>query len=224
MDAQEANSQKDAKKGANETAFIILACIFSGSMAISACIGSKLVNVFGLTASATVLAYSITFLMTDVISEIWGKRRANIIVVAGFLTIVIGYLLIKLAIVWPAASFWKDQAAFERLFGVSLRIIVGGLLAYLASQFHDVWAFHFWKKKTKGKHLWLRNNLSTLVSQFIDTTIFATVAFYGITPLFPLILGHYTVKVVIAVLDTPFAYLLVWLLRRNSPTSQTDDT
>ena len=218
MDAQEANSQKDAKKGANETAFIILACIFSGSMAISACIGSKLVNVFGLTASATVLAYSITFLMTDVISEIWGKRRANIIVVAGFLTIVIGYLLIKLAIVWPAASFWEDQAAFERLFGVSLRIIVGGLLAYLASQFHDVWAFHFWKKKTKGKHLWLRNNLSTLVSQFIDTTIFATVAFYGITPLFPLILGHYTVKVVIAVLDTPFAYLLVWLLRRNSPT------
>lgn len=204
------------KRKHGELAFIILACVFAGGMAVSACIGSKLVNVFGLTASATVLAYSITFLMTDVISEVWGKKRANKIVFAGFVAIVIGYLLIKIAIVWPAAPFWAEQAAFEKLFGVSLRIIVGGLIAYLVSQFHDVWAFHFWRGVTKGKHLWLRNNLSTLVSQFIDTTIFATIAFYGITPLMPLILGHYVVKVGIALLDTPFAYLLVWLIRGRS--------
>ena len=194
--------------------FMALATVFAASMATAACIGSKLIDVFGLTASATVLAYSITFVVTDVVSEVWGKQRANKLVLAGFLAIVLAYVLIAIAIVWPGAPFWKDQEAFARMFGVSLRIIVGGLVAYLVSQFHDVWAFHFWRKRTRGKHLWLRNNLSTLVSQFVDTVIFAVIAFGGIAPLLPLIFGQYVIKVAIALLDTPVCYVLVWSIKR----------
>lgn len=80
------------------------------------------------------------------------------------------------------------------------------MVAYLISQHHDVWAFNFWKKKTKGKHLWWRNNASTLVSQFLDSVIFVFIAFYGIFDVVPLIIGNYVVKIIIALVDTPFMY------------------
>jgi len=210
------NAEQSEKKGI-DLAFTILACVFAGVMAIAACIGSKVINVFGLTASATVLAYPITFLMTDIVSEIWGRKAANRLVLAGFVALVLGYISIQVAIIWPAAPFWQQQPEFQRLFGVSLRIIIGGLLAYLLSQFHDVWAFHFWKKATKGRWLFVRNNLSTLVSQLIDTIVFVVIAFAGIAPLLSMIIGQYVVKVVIALLDTPFAYFFVWLIRRTRP-------
>jgi len=211
------NNLEHSEKKSIDLAFTIFACVFAGVMATAACIGSKVINVFGLTASATVLAYPITFLMTDVVSEIWGKKAANRLVFAGFVALVLGYISINVAIIWPAAPFWKQQPEFQQLFGVSLRIIAGGLVAYLLSQFHDVWAFHLWKKVTKGKWLFVRNNLSTLVSQLIDTVIFVVIAFAGIAPLLSMIIGQYLVKVAIALLDTPFAYLFVWLIRRKRP-------
>ena len=93
---------------------------------------------------------------------------------------------------------------------------MASFIAYLISQFHDVWAFHFWKNKTNDRHLWLRNNLSTAVSQFLDSFIFITIAFYGVMPIWPLIMGQWIIKIAIALLDTPVVYLVVWALRNNS--------
>ena len=101
------------------------------------------------------------------------------------------------------------------------------MVAYLISQNHDVWAFHFWRRKTRGAHLWLRNNASTLVSQLIDTVVFITLAFYVLplilqgNPIIPLeslltlIAGQYVVKALIALSDTPFCYLGVFLLQKS---------
>ena len=198
-----------------DRAFIILLSIFIGSITIASVLASKIIDVFGLFMPAGVLAYSITFICTDVISEIWGKKRANATVLGGFIALLCVLLLVQLSLGWPKAPFWTNEAAFNSILGSTSRIIVASFIAYLISQFHDVWAFHFWKKVTKERHLWLRNNLSTAVSQFFDTFIFITIAFYGVMPIGSLIFGQWIVKMTIALLDTPVIYLVVHQVRRS---------
>ena len=109
-----------------------------------------------------------------------------------------------------------QQEAYVLVVGMVPRIVLGSLVAYLISQLHDVWAFHFWKGKTKGKHLWIRNNASTIVSQLIDSVVFVTIAFIGVVPgsvLLMMIVVQYVSKVIIAIVDTPFIYLGVWWLK-----------
>ncbi len=196
-------------------AFIILISIFVGSITIASVLATKIINVFGFFVPAGVLAYSITFICTDVISEIWGKKRANQTVIGGFITLLFVLILVRISLIWPKAPFWDQEAAFQTILGSTSRIIIASFIAYLASQFHDVWAFHFWKKLTKDRHLWLRNNLSTAVSQFIDSFLFITIAFYGVMPIWPLILGQWVIKFAIAVLDTPVIYFVVWYIRER---------
>ncbi len=200
----------------NNAYFIPLVSVFIGSITIASVLASKIIVFFGFFVPAGVIAYSCTFIVTDVISEIWGKQRANSVVIGGFLSLMTVLILIKISLVWPSAPFWNNQEAFQSVLGATPRIIVGSFLAYLVSQFHDVWAFHFWKKITKGKHLWLRNNVSTIFSQFIDSVIFIIVAFYGVFPIWPLILGQWLIKVVIAILDTPIVYFIVILIKRRN--------
>lgn len=123
--------------------------------------------------------------------------------------------MIHIAIALPAAPFWQNQDAFVSVVGSTSRIIVASLAAYLVSQYHDVWLFHLLKRKTGGKHLWLRNNASTAVSQLIDSVIFIVIAFYGVMPVWPLIFGQWIVKMAIALIDTPLVYLFVGILRRR---------
>jgi len=198
--------------------FLVLCSIFVGSLVISEILANKIVHLKGIYVPAGVIAYAITFPITDTIGEIWGKTYAKQLVLAGFLTLIVVFLLIGLAIVLPAASFWKEEEAFKSVLGMkegAMRITIASLFAYIVSQYHDVWAFHFWRKVTRGKYLWLRNNASTFVSQGIDTFIFIFIAFYGVFPIFPLILGQYLVKISIALLDTPVVYTLVHFLKSN---------
>ncbi len=203
------------KFAGNEKSFIILLSIFIGSITIASVLANKIINVFGLFVPAGVLAYSMTFLMTDAISEIWGKETAKHTVFGGFIGLVAVLLLIQISLVWPGAPFWKQEAAYQTIMGSTSRIIIASFIAYLVSQFHDVWAFQFWKKITGGRHLWLRNNFSTAISQFMDSSIFITIAFYGVMPVWPLIWSQWLVKLAIALLDTPIIYGLVWLLRKK---------
>jgi uncharacterized integral membrane protein (TIGR00697 family) len=203
-----------------DRAFILLVSIFVGTLVISSVLASKIISIFGLFFPAGVLAYCVTFVVTDVISEIWGKERANRVVFSGFITLLVTFLLIRIALFWDAAPFWSEQKAFSLVLGSTSRIIIASFIAYVASQYHDVWAFHIWRKVTGERHLWLRNTASTVVSQFIDTLIFITIAFYGTMPVFPLIKGQYFIKVLIALLDTPFVYLVVILIRRGYSTGE----
>lgn len=199
----------------NDTAFIILVCIFAGSITIASVIATKIITVFGLFVPAGVLAYSVTFICTDAISEIWGKERAKKTILGGFAALVTALILVQLSLAWPGAPFWDGESGYNAVLDSTSRIIIASFVAYLVGQFHDVWAFHFWKRVTHERHLWLRNTLSTGVSQFLDTLLFITIAFYGVMPIWPLIIGQYTVKLAIALLDTPVIYLIVWLINRN---------
>ncbi len=198
------------------TAFLLLVSFFSGALVISAVLAVKTVAMVGLVFPAGVLAYALTFPVTDVIGEIWGRRTANRVVLAGFITLCLVFFLIAAAIKLPRAPFWGEEEAFRKILGQSLRIIVASLTAYLISQFHDVWAFHYWRRMTGEKWLWLRNNLSTMVSQLVDTAVFISIAFWGIAPVGRMMGGQYLAKVVIAVLDTPLVYGIVWVVRRVS--------
>lgn len=195
-----------------EHKFVFLAGIFIAALITGAILGVKITSILGLTFSVSAFTYALTFPMTDVIGEVWGRKKAHYLVWAGLVGTILTTLSVWLAISVPSASFWQNQEAYEKTLGIVWRIVLGGLIAYLISQHHDVWAFHFWKRKTNDKHLWFRNNASTWVSQLIDTVIFITIAFYGILPnsaLIPTIFGQYLVKIVIAAIDTPFVYLLV---------------
>ncbi len=195
---------------------VVLSALHGGMLVAANAAGAKLIAVGPLAASATVFIYAFSFLITDIISEIYGKKIANVLIWVGFFAVTIAVVIFQIAIRAPGASFFQSQEAYETVFGLTWRLLLGGLIAYLVSQFNDVWLFHRLKELTRGRHLWLRNNVSTLVSQLIDTIIFITIAFYGVVPeLHKLIAGQYIIKVVIAILDTPIAYITIGFLKKQ---------
>ena len=199
-----------------EKIFLTLTCIFVTLLVVSNIIAGKLIIIGGLVGPAAVLCYAITFAISDTLAEIWGKEKTKFVISLGFLVSIISALMIRLAIEMPYAPFWSEQEAFSQVLGTNIRIVFASMVAYLISQYHDLWAFNFWKEKTGGKHLWFRNNMSTLVSQLIDTGLFITIAFYGTgAPMLSLITGQYIIKLVIALVDTPIVYLLVKLIKRS---------
>lgn len=185
-------------------------------LAVLANIFATKIVVFGpLTVPAGVIVFSLIFFITDLISEKWGIKKARKAVWAGFLANLIFIITLYLVIFWPAAEYAQEFAdKFSQVLGLTPRIIIASFIAYLISQHHDIWFFAWLKKRTNGKHLWLRNNLSTIISQLIDSVIFIIIAFYGIFPIMPLILGQWIVKILIALLDTPFLYGALFLLRK----------
>ena len=169
----------------------------------------KTVEMFGITATLGNVLYGSIFFATDVISELYGKKEAKRAVLVGFSSLLIMTLYMQFSLLFTPAPEDFASPHLNALFGFMPRIALGSLTAYLLSQFHDVWAFHFWKEKTKGKYLWLRNNLSTLVSQLIDSAVFCLIAFLGLFPLnvwFEILLTTYFFKLVVALFDTPFIY------------------
>ena len=177
--------------------------------------GSKLFEI-----SVGILPYPITFLITDLISEIYGKKRANDIVTVGIFASLFSLLIIYTASNVPATEWsYVDNTMFNTVFGNTSLAVFASMLTYLFAQFVDIQIYHFWKRLTKGKHLWLRNNFSTWFSQFVDTlTIVTLLCFFGIIDwanFKGLLISGFLFKVIIALLDTPFLYLGVYLFRKR---------
>ena len=165
---------------------------------------------------AGTIAYAVTFPVTDIVDEVYGKRIALYVVWAGFAA-EITMLALGYADYWLPPLEPYMQEVYQQVFGLQWRIVLASIVAYLVSQHHDVWAFWEWRRLTKGKWLWLRNNASTLVSQLIDSAAFTLIAFGGLYPIdvvVDMILWMWAFKVIIALCDTPFVYLGVTILRR----------
>lgn len=193
----------------NDSNLLLLNGIFITTLIVANILASKVVTIWGFVLPAAVVAYPLTFLMTDVIGEIWGREEANRTVRNGFICQAISALLIMLAILLPVAPFADNQAEFQAILGQSFRVVFASMVGYLVAQCNDVFIFHKLKEKSNGKHKWLRNNVSTMLSQMIDTAIFITIAFIGTVPnILTMILSQYVVKAAYALLDTPFFYLL----------------
>ena len=193
--------------------------LFVGLLILSNILAVKLFSVGSwIVLPAAAIIYVCTYPILDVITEVYGKKAAHRTVLSGFLTQVFAIMFIWIAIQLPAAPYYEHQQAFETIFTAGFRVTIASLVAYLVSQNLDVMIFNKLKTRHGDKKLWIRNNASTMASQLVDTTIFITIAFYGIMPLgalLTLIATQYVFKFVVAILDTPIVYLLVSVCRKT---------
>lgn len=208
-----------------ERLYLILGGMFIASLVTGNLIFQKFFHwdFFGLHTfeiSVGILPYPITFLITDLIAEIYGKRRANQVVLAGLGATLFVLLILSLAN-WVPATDWSPvkTATFTKVFGLAPAAVAASMIAYLLAQLVDIRLYHFWKDFTNGKHLWLRNNASTMTSQFVDTAsvLLLLCVFNAIEwELFwPLLWSGFFFKVLVAACDTPILYLMVFLVKRH---------
>ena len=203
--------------------YLILTGIFIASLVSCNLIFQKFFTwtPFGLYTfeiSVGILPYPITFLVTDLISELYGKKKADQVVISGLIAsvFVMGIVLIADTV---ASTDWSPvkNETFHEVFGLYGPAVFASMVAYLAAQFIDIRLFHFWKRMTKGKHLWLRNNGSTIVSQFVDTsTVLLLLCFAGAIEwnrFWSLLENGFLFKVIVALVDTPVIYGVIYILK-----------
>jgi queuosine precursor transporter len=211
--------------------YFILSGLFICSLVVSNLIFQKFfywypfgdVTIFGaklFEISVGILPYPITFLVTDIISEIYGKKKANQVVTTGIFASVFSLGIIYLANEVPAIhNSPVDNATFSTVFGQTALAVLASMLAYLFAQYIDIQIYHFWKKLTKGKMLWLRNNFSTITSQAVDTfSVLFLLCSFNILPwnvFSGLFISGFVFKLFIALIDTPFLYLAVYFFRKK---------
>ena len=207
-----------------EKLFLFLSAIFLTALVLGNIIGTtKFVRFYFFTVPAGVLAYPFTFLATDLICELYGKKRAQFLVIVGF---TMNFFMLGLM---TLGHFLSDAngvsggtSVFESVYKFMIGNVIASMIAYLIAQTVDVNLFHFWKNLTNGKHLWLRNIFSTTGSQLVDTVSILLILFYAsnlgdnvneLSDLIPLIYSSYLFKFFFALFDTPLFYLGVWFFK-----------
>lgn len=202
-----------------------LFALYLTSMVLVNTLGSKITTLGTVRASVGVFFVPVLFLVTDIVGEVFGRKTSAQFVNLSTIMLVFMFLMMGLCIILPPNPTWGLQESYAAIFGSSMRMTVASLISFFIAQHVDVLTFSTIKRITKEKHLWIRNNVSTVISQFIDTTIFMFIAFYHIserytaTFIFSLIFPYWAFKVLFALLDTPFCYLGVWWLRRGEQES-----
>lgn len=207
--------------------FVILAAVFCTCLVTGDIIGSKLVDVPGFGSMTTIgmLPFPVTFLLTDLLNEFYGKKAARFVTWIGFWMAALAFAFIFVGGAVPIAEAtrapgWSGvtEATFANVFLGSQRMIVASMVAYLTAQFVDIGVFHLFKRLTKNRFLWLRATGSTAVSQLVDTAAISFVAWSGVLPVKDILLmigTAYTLKLFIAVGLTPFIYLGHALVERR---------
>ncbi len=225
----------------SDAVYVVLISVFVTVLVLTNIVGTKLFllfpeqlpnGLFGqpITLTTGLLTYPITFLVTDVVSEVFGKRRADFMVVLGFTMSMLMLLVVQVALAVPGSPVWVNadlgyssvpemETAYRSVFTLPGMLVLGSMTAYLVAQLNDNFLYHRIKAWTKGKHLWLRNNGSTSVSQLLDTIIVNSIFLGGglglpFQDIFQITVAVYLCKLVMAFIDTPFIYLGVWAVRR----------
>ena len=204
---------------------LIALAVYLTSLFAANTLGLKIMPfLFGSHLSVAVFSFPVVFLMTDVVGEVYGKRVAKFFVLAGFIStaLFIAYSFLSLAMPWSADGEWAMEG-YNQIFGISARIAVASLVAFIIAEYQDVFSFFFLREKLGVKFFWLRSLLSNLWSQLLDTTIFMVITFAGVYSthtLVSIIITWWLYKVAMGALYTPLSYLGMYLLREKN--EQTD--
>ena len=215
----EINAYKQAKAFG---LYLLLASLFVTALVVCNLIANKFVTVdLGFKTfivSAGILPYPITFLITDLLSEIYGKKKTDQVVFVGLAASIFVLFPLWLGNQFSAIDLSPvSDEQYTAVFQNSKKVIFASMLAYLSAQFVDIRLYHFWKNLTKGKHLWIRNNFSTILSQLLDTTLVVGILFIGSLSnetILEMIRDGWLFKVICALIDTPVIYLAVYAIRR----------
>jgi uncharacterized integral membrane protein (TIGR00697 family) len=217
---------------AEEFVYIMLLSTFLATIIITNVITARYFTIKNLTFTSGAITYHLTFLITDITSEMYGKHKAQLMVWMGFIVSIFMLIILKIAQSTTAHhNSPVTQQLFQEIFKPTPSIVIGSMAAYIASQFTDIAIFSFIKKITKGKYLWLRNNLSTLISQLIDTIVFALITWTiwpmitnspsnNNTVIHSIVINEYILKVAFIILSTPILYTAVHLIKKFTATSR----
>ena len=208
--------EKEESTSGHSTWFLVVVALFIASLIASNIVAVKLIEFSGLILTAAIVIFPISYIIGDVLTEVYGYRRARRAIWLGFLSNLVVVVVIVIAGVLPAAEFWKDQAAFDLILGQTPRILVASFVAYLVGEFTNSYILAKLKVATEGRHLWLRTIGSTLIGQGLDSIIFVVIAFAGVLPseiLIATMVTQWLVKSGYEVVATPLTYLAVGFLK-----------
>lgn len=198
--------------------FVVMVAVFITCLITANIIIAKQISVGGLVLPAAIIIFPVSYIIGDVLTEVYGYQQARRVIWLGFLCNLITVVAIWLGKVLPPAPVFDAQGAYERILGSTPRFLLASFVAYLAGEFANSFVLAKMKLMTKGRWLWTRTIGSTLVAQGIDSSIVLTVAFAGVLPfsvLGTMILGHWLLKTVYEALATPFTYIVVGYLKRK---------
>jgi uncharacterized integral membrane protein (TIGR00697 family) len=198
--------------------FMIIIALFVTCLITANITAVKLVNLFGFILPAAILIFPLSYIIGDVLTEVYGYGQARRVIWLGFSCNFITVLAIWMGQVLPAASFWEGQEAYERILGYTPRLLFSSFLAYLAGEFANSFVLAKMKIATRGRWLWMRTIGSTLVGQGLDSLVFITLAFAGTIPFAALILTiatQWLAKSVYEAAVTPLTYVVVKFLKRK---------
>ncbi|MFA6251753.1 MAG: queuosine precursor transporter [Candidatus Paceibacterota bacterium] len=205
----------------NQKKILICLTLYITSLFAANSLGIKIMPfIFGSHLSVGIFSFPIVFIMTDVIGEVYGKKVSKLFILSGIISIILFtfYSLISVIVPWAKEGLWVKDS-YNQIFGITARVSIASLLAFVVAEYQDVFSFFFLKRKLNDKYFWLRSNLSNLWSQLFDSIIFMFVAFLGIYPLKTIILiviPWWLFKVLMGFAYTPLSYLGIYLLKGRS--------
>lgn len=200
----------------HSTWFVVVVAVFITCLLTANIIAVKLVHIFGLIVPAGIVIFPISYICGDVLTEVYGYRRARQVIWLGFACNLLAVIAIWGGLVLPGASFWDAQAAYERILGFTPRLLIASFCAYLIGEFANSFILAKMKVLTEGRWLWTRTISSTIVGEGLDSLVFVTIAFWGIVPslgLLSSIVTQWLFKVAYEVLATPLTYQVVGFLK-----------
>lgn len=154
-----------------------------------------------------VLVFSLTYLMTDIVNEKFGRKETQKMILIAFVSQIAMVFFFWLGVKFPPAPFWTIQGTWEQIFNLVPRITIASWVAFLITENFDAFVYSWFKKLTKGKYLWMRNAFSSIPALLLDSLIFIPLAFLGVMPILPLIIGQTAVKWLVGLINIPFMYL-----------------
>ncbi len=197
--------------------FTLISMLFVSCLIISNTVATKIIVFWGFNAPAGIILFPLSYLINDVMTEVYGFKRTKKVIWAGFICLALMSLTYEISIRLTPAPFWQDQQSFATSFSLVPRIVFAGLVAYLMGTFLNSIVMSLLKKRTQGKHLWVRTIGSTIAGEGIDSLIFYIIAFYGVfglSDIFYIAFSSFLLKVGYEVIGTPLTYLVVNKLKK----------
>ena len=197
--------------------FDILVALFVAVLLISNIASTKILTLWKFTFDGGTILFPLSYIFGDILTEVYGFRRSRRVIWLGFFSALLMSLVLYVVQVLPPASDWPNQQAYETILGFVPRIVLASLVAYFMGAFSNAVTLSLLKIRTKGKLLWVRTIVSTIIGEGIDTIIFCMVAFYGALPdnlLWAVILSNYIFKCSVEIVFTPLTYMVVNFLKK----------